>query len=424
MGDTLMSDWEIDLVSLLDRHISGNLKLKEAAKKAGLSIRQIIRKKNAYLAYGKIGLISNKRNNTSNRAYSKELRDKVINLLKEERCIGFGPTFANEIVAKELSVRISTETLRQWMIKDKIWDSGSRHEKRVHQRRERREQFGELIQLDGSCDPWFEGRGPKCTLLLAIDDATSRLTAGRFEKSETTLGYFRLLESHIKKYGRPEALYSDKYCVFKVNQKGAIENVTQFTRAMKELNIEVICANSPQAKGRIERSFRTHQDRLIKLMSLEGISNIDDANKFLESYIIEHNKQYSIQPKNSNDAHEPLKPTHELKKILATQETRKISKNLEISFDNEIIQIEEFKGASSLIGRRCLVIVTMEKEMIIEQNGKTLKWKRYNECQQPKVMSIKEIQEYRTEKSVTQRSNIKNHPWRKWQKKIVKRSKI
>jgi hypothetical protein len=173
MGEILMSENEVELISLLDRHLEGALKIREVAQRVGLYCRQVIRKKKAYLKMGKAGLVSKKRGNTSNRAYPIEVKSKVTKLLKEERYDGFGPTLASETLTEDHNRHVNKETLRQWMIQEGIWKGKKARAVRVFQQRERREKFGELIQLDGSPHDWFEGRGPKCTLLMAIDDATS-----------------------------------------------------------------------------------------------------------------------------------------------------------------------------------------------------------------------------------------------------------
>jgi len=414
MGEILMSENEAELSSLLDRHLEGALKLKEVAQRAGLSCRQAIRKKKAYLKHGKAGLVSKKRGNTSNRAYPSELKTKVISILKEERYDDFGPTLASETLAEDHNIQVNKETLRQWMIQERIWKGKKARTVRVFQQRERREKFGELIQLDGSPHDWFERRGPKCTLLMAIDDATSRITSAQFEEQETTFGYFRLMKAHLEQYGRPLELYPDKYGVFKVNIKGSKNKITQFTRGMNQLKISVTCANSPQAKGRIERSFRTHQDRLVKAMRLAGISSIDEANRFLVNYIPKHNKRFGKTPRDPVDAHEPLNPIHDLRRILAKRKTRKISKNLEISWNNEALQIQAPNQARRLAGNRCNVIETLDGEILLEYEGKLLKWKKLRDLPAdpaPVADSKQLVAKWKTGRGKGSKPSWR-HPWR------------
>ena len=412
MGDLTMSEKEIELISLMDRHLAGFLKLKDISQRIGLSVRQLIRKKKRYLKEGKKGLISKKRGHTSNRAYDPHVKKQVITLLKQERYGGFKPTFAAEIVERELLIKISDETIRQWMIEYGLWIPKQRGKSKIYQRRERRERFGELIQLDGSPEDWFEGRAPSCTLLMAIDDATGIITSGRFEEQETTRGYFLLMKAHLEKYGRPLTLYPDKYGVFKVNRKSARQNTTQFTRAMKQLGISVVCAHSPQAKGRIERSFRTHQDRLIKEMRLAGISSIEEANRFLLGYISKHNAKFSIAPKDPTDAHEPLNPNHNLQRILAIHESRKISKNLEISWQAETIQIQAPGRERRLIGNRATVIETLNGDLLLEFESKPLTWKYHKElpADEAPVLDTKELAA--AKERVKRGQHRSTHPWR------------
>ena len=202
--------------------------------------------------------------------------------------------------------------------------------------------IGLMTQLDGSPHDWFEGRGPRCTLLVFIDDATSKIVAMLFTPQECTQAYFDAIENYIKRYGRPIAFYSDKHGIFRINTPEATEKSTgdtQLSRALKELDIELICANSPQAKGRVERANKTLQDRLVKEMRLCGISTIEAANAYLPEYIEKHNQRFAKEPACSVDAHRQGLPKDDvLHLIFSSQTTRKLSKNLELSYQNIIYQ--------------------------------------------------------------------------------------
>ena len=416
MEDLTMSAREAEIKSLLDSHLDGRITISQVAARLKLSTRQVLRKKKDYTKRGDKALISKKRGKTSNRACLHSIKPQVIKVVASDLFEGFGPVFAAETLESRYNLKVNRETLRQWMIEEGLWKVKQKRTTRSYQQRPRRSRFGSLIQLDGSIHAWLEGRGPKFTLLLAIDDATSKITSARFEESETTAGYFRLLKAHIEKFGRPEQLYPDKYSVFKVNAEGAKDHITQFTRGMKELGIEVICANSPQAKGRIERSFETHQDRLIKLMRLEKISSIEEANRFLQKYIIDHNRQFSVSAQDPSDAHLPLNPNHDLQRTLASHSTRKISKNLEISWQNRLIQVQAPERRNRLTGKHCLVIEKLDGSLLLEYEGEELPWRelKRRRPEPAPVVDGKELQVLEkikpTKPGRSKRRTV--HPWR------------
>lgn len=223
-----------------------------------------------------------------NRLLKEEIKVQVIAAIREKYA-DFGPTFAAEKLEQHEGLKVSKETLRKWMIEVGLWKGRSRKKARIHQSRERRSRFGELVQIDGSHHDWFEGRGSKCCLLVFIDDATGRLLGLYFDKSETTLGYMRVVKDHLRLYGRPLAYYSDRHSIFKTTREQSVDGRfadTQLHRALRELKIGLICAHSPQAKGRVERANQTLQDRLIKELRLRGISSIEQANAYIP--IIDH----------------------------------------------------------------------------------------------------------------------------------------
>jgi len=254
----------------------------------------------------------------------------------------FGPTLAHEKLLERDKLIVNRETLRHWMIDAELWEPHRQRKVVIHQQRERRPCFGELVQIDGSPHDWFEGRAEKCCLLVLIDDATSRVLHLRFEPTETTAGYFHSVYDYIKKNGKPVAFYSDKHGIFRVNTKDMIgDTETQFSRAMGSLNIEIICANSPQAKGRVEKTNRTLQDRLVKELRLRNISDTDTANAFLPEFMADYNKRFAVEPANATDAHRPCELSDaKLKNILCHHYERTLSKNLELSYNNIIFQVK------------------------------------------------------------------------------------
>lgn len=276
-------------------YIEGYIKQKEAAKCMGLSPRQVRRIGKAYRLRGCQALVHGNRGRVSNRKLRDDIKQQALALVKQHYP-DFGPTFAAEKLSENHNITVSIETLRQWMIEVDLWSPKCKRHQRNHPMRERRPCVGELVQIDGSPHDWFEGRAAKCTLIVFIDDATSQLLDLQFSPSETTEAYMTSLRRYLKRYGRPVALYSDRHSVFTVNMKDTQsgEQLTQFGRALKTLDIEGIQANSPQAKGRVERANQTLQDRLIKEMRLAGINNMEEGNAFLLEYMKKHNQKFAV----------------------------------------------------------------------------------------------------------------------------------
>jgi len=340
MTEIKFNEEEMNRICVIRKVMEKKCTQKEAGNELGLSDRQIRRLLKRIRIEG-IGGIQ-KQYKGGNRLFKEGFKEKVLGLVRD-RYHDFGPKFASEKLQELHDLKVSRETLRQWMMADNLWKGRARKRARIHQQRERRSCFGELVQIDGSHHDWFEGRAPKCCLLVFIDDATSRIIGMRFEESETTTGYMRLIERHVTTYGRPLAYYSDKHSIFLTTRESSLDGRledTQVQRALRTLQITLICAHSSQAKGRVERANKTLQDRLIKEMRLKGVSNIEEGNAFLEGFISEYNRRFSVEPASTNDAHKPLYHDKErLKNILSIHETRKLSKNLEFSYHNKIYKI-------------------------------------------------------------------------------------
>ena len=336
---------EADRAALIAAVVEKRVKQREAADRLGLSVRQVKRLARRCREQGAAGMASARRGAPSNRAFGAEVRLEAVRLVRE-RYPDFGPTFAAEKLLEEHGLALSRETLRKWMTEDGLWRPKRRREARVHQSRPRRARLGELVRVDGSPHDWFEGRGPRCALIVFIDDATSRLLALRFCRSETTEAYMETLRGHLAAHGRPVALYSDRYSVFRVNRKDSGEAPTQFTRALLTLGIEPIHAGTPQAKGRVERANLTLRDRLVKEMRLRGIDGMEAANAHLPEFMADHNRRFAVAPREAEDAHRPvLRNAEELDLILCEQATRKLSKNLTFKFERREYQlVGEGKG--------------------------------------------------------------------------------
>ena len=335
-----MSRREVDRLGVIQAVADRRLRQREAARQLGLSTRQVKRLVRDFRERGPAGLISGHRGRPSNNAIPAATRAAVLALVRE-RYADFGPTLACEKLADCHGFTLSTETLRQWMIAEGLWTPRRRKQARIHQRRPRRPCRGELVQVDGSLHHWFEDRGDPCTLIVFIDDATSELLALRFAPAETTQAYMETLGIYLAQHGRPVALYSDKHSVFRVNNPEREGELTQFSRALKTLDIEPIHANTPQAKGRVERVNGTLQDRLVKELRLQGISDPERGNDFLEYFRLDCNRRFAIAPQNPADAHRAvLHSAEELAPILCLHHRRTLSKNLCFQFRNREYQIQ------------------------------------------------------------------------------------
>jgi hypothetical protein len=290
-----MTETEEFRANICSEIIQKKISQAEAAVTLGISLRQVKRLCAAFLKEGVAGLLSKKRGKASNHQLPPLIKARVLELVTCEKYQGFRPTFMCEKLEQLHRIEISVETTRQLMIQSGVWVNKIQKRPVIHQQRQRRACYGELVQVDGSPHDWFEGRGDSCVLIVYIDDATGR-TNGKFFEAETTDAYMTVTAEYIKRYGRMRAIYSDKYGVFRVNIPGCVkkENLTQFGRALKELDIILICAHSPQAKGRVERANNTLQDRLVKEMRLAGINDIESANKFLPAFWEDYNKRFSV----------------------------------------------------------------------------------------------------------------------------------
>src|SRR5277367_493916 len=407
-----MSVKEAGRLGIMRQMDKKDLTPKKAAEELGLSLKQLRRVRKRYLTEGEAGLLSKKRGQVSGNKIPEKIRDKVISLLRA-KYIDFGPTLACEKLLERHKLQLSRETLRNWMIEEGIWVSRKKKDKRAYQRRPRRSQFGALLQGDGSHHDWFEGRGEKCCLIHFIDDATNEITIAKFSAKETTEAYLVCLKEHLERYGRPLGFYVDKHGTFKVNREELKKGVgiTHFGKVLKELDIELICAHSPQAKGRIERSNGVLQDRLITEMRLEGISTVEQANAFLPRFLEKHNKRFRKEPANPEDAHRAMRQKDDLARIFARKDIRKLSKDLMFQHHG-ILYLIETKTPNRLRYASVDVLWTDKQPVTVEYDGKKLKYKVCEEriYEQPATLDSKEIGV--TWISKKQRKPSRYHPWR------------
>ena len=307
-GLITMSNKELTRLEVVQGLYDKRLTQPEVALILNLSIRQVKRLYKRYKEYGPKGLISKKRGMSSNHRLPDEIKNQSLDLILNNYR-DFGPTFAHEKLKEMHGLPLSVSSVRNIMILNNIWHPKRVKKRTIHQLRERRPAYGELIQIDGSPHDWFEGRSPECTLLVYIDDATSTIMELIFVKSETTWNYMEVTKSCLLKHGKPLGYYSDKHGVFRVNRPNSLAetNLTQFGRALKQLDIKLICANTPQAKGRVERANKTLQDRLVKELRLRNISTMEEANEYLPSFIKDYNKRFSKPAKSPLNAHRIIK---------------------------------------------------------------------------------------------------------------------
>ena len=408
-----MSNHEITRLEVMQRLKDKRLTQKEAARMLGISTRQVKRLWRAYRKKGAKGLVSARRGKPSNHRLDAHVEQQALDLLKE-KYEDFGPTLAHEKLTEVHKLQLSRESVRRIMIAEGLWKPKRVKQPSTHQMRERRACYGELVQIDGSDHDWFEGRGPKCTLLVYIDDATGQLLELWFVPEETFFGYCEASRHYIERYGKPVAFYSDKHGIFRVNQPrplGLSNGLTQFGRAMQELDIQIICANSPQAKGRIERANQTLQDRLVKELRLRGISDIEAGNAYLPEFREDFNRRFAVAPRSCHDAHRPLLKTENLELILTYQETRSLSKNLTAQFKNVVYQIQSDRPAYTLRNAQVIACENAQGEVTILYKNEPLSYTLYNKpIHQAEVVDTKTLDR----QIKTPKPPAPDHPWRRY----------
>lgn len=372
----IMSRKEIDRLAIIQRLEEKGISQIEAGKQLGLNVRQIRRLQKKYRQEGAPALISKRRGQASNNQLSADCKKQAVELIKK-KYPDFNPAFAHEKLTEVHGLKLSRESVRQLMLKEALWEGKKRRTVVIHQMRSRRSSLGEMVQIDGSHHDWFEGRREKCCLLVFIDDATSRIMQLYFDEEETTEGYCAATANYLQEHGRPLSFYSDKYGVFRVNHPEALKSTgeTQFGRALRELGIKLLCANSPQAKGRVERANSTLQNRLVKELRLRNISDIASANQYLPEFIKDHNKRFAVEPNQSLDAHQKIIPDEKtLQLILSPHHQRKLTKNLELSYKSVIYQIQVETPSYAMRGATINIIDQKEKVLLVYK-GKELSYK-------------------------------------------------
>jgi hypothetical protein len=345
------------------------------------------------------------------------LVQRALDLIKE-KYEDFGPTLAHEKLTEVHGIQLSKESVRRIMIEERIWKPKKVRKLVLHPMRERRACFGELVQIDGSEHAWFEDRGSMCTLLVYIDDATGQLLELLFVPEESFFAYCEASRHYFERCGKPLAFYNDKHSIFRVNQEqtlGKGPGITQFERAMQELDIQILCANSPQAKGRIERANQTLQDRLVKEMRLWGISDMQAGNAYLPEFREEYNRRFAVLPRSNHDAHRPLLPTDNLDRILTRQETRILSKNLTIQYHKVIYQIQTSRPTYAMRKAPVTVCENRQGEITILYKDQPLDYTIYHKPQrQAEVVTSKSL----NHKLRQPKPPAADHPWRQYGRRL------
>jgi transposase len=352
---------------------------REAAERLGLGVRQVKRLLRAFRENGDAGLISRQRGRVSPRRMDGAKRARIEALLRG-KYPDFGATLAAEKLSEREGIEVSRETVRRIQIALGLARARRRRSARVHRPRERRPRFGELIQIDGSPHDWFEGRGPRCTLIVFIDDATGRLTALRFAPAETTRAYLDALRAHVLAHGVPVAFYSDRHGIFRLNVKEAAsgDGLTEFGRVAERLRVELIQAATPQAKGRVERANQTLQDRLIKEMRLAGVCDIQAAQSFAQGFIETWNAKFVRPPFEAADAHRPwTQDAQALDEALARREERTLSKALTFSAAGKLYCVKTNGPGTALRGARVTLLHFPDGGMRVDYKNRSLPYTHF-----------------------------------------------
>lgn len=386
---------ELKRYQLITKVFDKNISQQDAAELLGLSDRQVRRIVKRVRAEGERGVIHRLRGLKGTRRIPDNIRSRALELYRE-RYNGFGPTLASEKLLELDHLRVSDETLRLWLAKDGLWQVDKRRNRKKRSWRARKDKFGQMVQMDGSHHDWLEGRGPKLVLMGYIDDATSSMYC-RFFDYEGTLPAMGGLKGYIELNGIPGQVYLDKHSTYRNNRKYKYtdwpfrdeEELTQFERSCRQLGIEVIHAHSPQAKGRIERLFKTLQDRLVKEMRLLGITSCEEANAFLEKYIDKFNARFAVPALNKGDAHRSLDKRISLEEIFSIQTEHVLRNDRTVVHERKLYQVTDKVRA-----QRVMVFEYLNGHMAIKHGQSRLSFSQINERPQP-MIRIKKVEAFR-----------------------------
>lgn len=416
-----MSQKELQRLPVIESTLARRLSQMEAARCLALSTRQVRRLQGRLKAEGPPGLAHRNRGRPSHNRLPERTRQRALKLV-QERYSDFGPTLACEKLAEIHRIRVSDETLRRWM-RSEGWMNGRRRLRPHRQWRERSAAVGQMVQLDGSHHDWLEGRGPQLVLMGYIDDATGRAW-GRFYPSEDLAAAFDSFKRYIRLYGIPQSVYCDKHPMYRSPKEPTVEEQlqgkdpqSQFERALSQLGVRVLHANSPQAKGRIERLFKTLQDRLVKEMRLSGVRTLEEANRFLKGFLARHNRRFARPARESGNLHRLEYPGLRLDRILCIQEPRVVANDGTIQIQGKRLQLLP-PGLRPLAKKGVIVTISAQGRLRVFQEGQALDYRPIPPEPRPKPSRIDLPRGgHRLSTPAT------DHPWRHF-KKMDRRQKI
>jgi transposase len=409
-----MSHKERRRLEVLSRVKRGTLSLMKAAELLGLSYRQSKRVFARYRSQGDCGLVHRLRGRPSNRQVDEAKQQAVVERY-EEKYADFGPTLASEYLRQD-GMAVSVETLRGWLLSAGLWQK--RRKRSSHRSwRARKEHSGEMLQMDGSHHDWFEGRRGYAVLMVAIDDATNR-TYARFFEEETTAAAFATFKRYVECYGLPRSLYVDKDSIYRPGRDRTVEEElageparTQFGRSLAKLGVKLICAHSPQAKGRVERRHGVFQDRLVKALRLLGISDLDGANAYLErTFLPDLNERFTVVAKERSDLHRRVPAGLVLDEVLAFEEERVVQNDWTVRWRNRWFQLTAANGRLGLAGKRVVVREQLDGTIDLLSADRKLVW-----CELPARPELAPKVTASTERSQRQpagSSRSRRAPWK------------
>ena len=409
-GTISMTRVERERAFVVRQCVDGVLCQGEAAERLGIGVRQIKRLVRNWRREGDPGLVSRQRGRPSHRRMSEALRSRIGTLLAETYP-DFGPTLAAEKLWERNEIKVSAEMVRRLQIELGLWRPKRRRAKRVFQLRDRRPRFGELIQIDGSPHDWFEGRAPRCTLIVFIDDATGRLTALRFAPVESCKAYLETLREHVLVHGVPLAFYSDRHGIFRVNAKDAEggDGKTEFGRVVERLEIGLINALTPQAKGRVERANQTLQDRLVKEMRLRGIGSMEEGQAFLAEFMRFWNEKFAVGPRDPRSAHRPwTRSGDELDLALASRDERTLSKALTFSYGGTKYCVNTAGPGTAMRGGKVLVHRLVDGRLHVTYKDRVLRLTAYGTYPVPDPAADEKTLDVRVEAIVARRETARS----------------
>ena len=379
-----MSRKERQRLELLSRVKRGDLRLSKAAELLKLSYRQAKRVYRRYREFEDAGLVHRLRGRSSNRRLASDRREQVLSLYREKYS-DFGPTLAAEYLATADGQKVAVTTLRQWLVGAGLWTA--RRRRSEHRRwRARKEYLGEMVQMDGSHHDWFEGRREWAVLMVMIDDATNRTYAWFFEE-ETTVAAMTTFRRYVERHGLPRSLYVDRASIYEPTRDATVDEelaetgpLTQFGRAMEELDVNLICAHSPQAKGRVERRHGVFQDRLVKALRLAGIRDLETANRFLdETFLSELNRRFTVEARQSADVHRRLPREVSLDRVLCFQELRVVQNDWTVRWRGRYFQLTEANRKLSLVRQKVMVCEHLDGTIDLRYQSRELAWQELTE---------------------------------------------